>query len=521
MVEMIATRERSDPRGTCSSERTAAQSTFGPAFLLMSGRTLGFAVSFLIPLVLVRLLDQTQFGTYKQLFLIAATLYGIGQLGMAESLFYFLPLAPRHGPRYIANSFMALALGGLGCLVFLGLGGELVSGWLSNAALTQYGPGLGLYLLFMLPSAVLEIVMVSLKRYRFAAASYSSLDVLRMVLLLVPVLLWGRLEWLLAGAVVFAAIRCAAALWYVRWEFKGKVWPDAALLKRQLAYAVPFQLSGIVETLQSNVHQYAVAHYFDAATFAIYSVGCLQIPLVDFVASSVCNVMMVRMAEEVRDGHAEAAVRLWRDTTRRLALVFAPIVALLLVSAHPIITFLFTARYAASVPVFMVSSLAVLLATLQVDGVLRVYAETRLLVALNGLRLALVLGLISWVLTTWHLVGAIGVTVFAIAVMKTIAILRLRSVMGVSLGEVLPWRSLGAILGVSAGAAVVAAGVHALLDAPALVELCAMGAVYALAYGAGLWAFGVLSPDERLTVKGWLARFIPAGRGARVAEPGR
>ena len=54
---------------------------------------------------------------------VETTLYGIGQLGMAESLFYFLPVAPRNGPRYVANSVMALVLGGLGCLVFLALGG--------------------------------------------------------------------------------------------------------------------------------------------------------------------------------------------------------------------------------------------------------------------------------------------------------------------------------------------------------------------------------------------------------------
>src|SRR5262249_33621762 len=152
-----------------------------------------------------------------------------------------------------------------------------------------------------------------------------------------------------------------------------------------VGYAAPFQLSGIVETLQSNVHQYAVSHYFNAATFAIYSVGCLQVPLVEFVASSVCNVMMVRMAEELRDGRPDRALSVWRETTRRLALVFAPFVALLVVGAHAIITLLFTERYAASVPVFMVSSLAVLLATIQLDGVLRVYAQTRLLAALNGL----------------------------------------------------------------------------------------------------------------------------------------
>jgi hypothetical protein len=48
-----------------------------------------------------------------------------------------------------------------------------------------------------------------------------------------------------------------------------------------------------------------------------------------------------------------------------------------------------------------------------------------------------------------------------------------------------------------------------------------MGVVYAIAYGAGLAVFGVLSPAERLTVKGWLARFVPAGRAARAGEGAR
>ena len=34
-----------------------------------------------------------------------------------------------------------------------------------------------------------------------------------------------------------------------------------------------------VEVIQLNYHQYVVAARFDAATFAIYAIGCLQIPL--------------------------------------------------------------------------------------------------------------------------------------------------------------------------------------------------------------------------------------------------
>src|SRR5262245_59419358 len=65
-------------------------SVLKPALLLMCGRTLAFAATFFIPVVLVRFFDPTQFGTYKQLMLIYSTAYLIAQAGMASSLYYFL-----------------------------------------------------------------------------------------------------------------------------------------------------------------------------------------------------------------------------------------------------------------------------------------------------------------------------------------------------------------------------------------------------------------------------------------------
>ena len=66
---------------------------FRPAMILMSGRFLGFILAFITPMVLVRVFTQEDFGTYKQLFLIVNTLFVIAQMGMAESLYYFLPQA--------------------------------------------------------------------------------------------------------------------------------------------------------------------------------------------------------------------------------------------------------------------------------------------------------------------------------------------------------------------------------------------------------------------------------------------
>src|SRR5207244_7017809 len=136
----------------------------------------------------------------------------------------------------------------------------------------------------------------------------------------------------------------AAMLAYLGREFGRDLRVDVALWRGQLAYALPFALAVGVEVVQANFHQYVVASRFDAATFAIYAVGCLQIPLVDLVCTSTANVMMVRMAEVAGEGQ-QIALTLWHDTTARLASLIFPLAAFLLLTAHSVIVLLFTNTY--------------------------------------------------------------------------------------------------------------------------------------------------------------------------------
>src|SRR5436190_22543552 len=91
----------------------------GPAFRLVAGRVVGGVVSFAIPVVLARVLLPTAFGTYKQLFLIYMTLYGVAQLGAAESLYYFIPRKPETAAQSISNALARLTLIGTLCVAGL------------------------------------------------------------------------------------------------------------------------------------------------------------------------------------------------------------------------------------------------------------------------------------------------------------------------------------------------------------------------------------------------------------------
>lgn len=481
-------------------------STFKPALLLMSGRALGFAATFLIPVVLVRIFDQAEFGTYKQIFLIYFTLLGIAQFGMAESLYYFLPSDPEKGGRYIANSLWALGAAGLVSFVLLAAFRPMVSQWMNNSALEGYLPLLAIHLWLMLASTVLEIVMISRRRYLWAALSFGLWDLLRAVLFIVPVVFMGRLEWLLWGAVALAWLRICVTFVYLRREFGSEFRPDGALWKTQLAYALPFQMAVVVDLLQANLHQYAVSYSFDAATFAIYAVGCLQIPFVDFFAGPVANVMMVRMAEEIKGGRAGAVVPIWHDTTRKLALVFFPMVGLLLVNARNIIVFLFTESYLPSVPIFMIWCAGILLTVLQTDSVLRVYAETRFLLLISVIRLLFIVGLIQWFLGALHLSGGVLITVLALGTGKGLALLRMKRDMRISLLEILPWRSLATLSVVASMAGIAALAVESFLKISPLGALLVTSGVYAATYLILLFRLPVLTDEEKRALKDWSFR---------------
>lgn len=477
-----------------------------PALALIAGRFMAFTVTFFTPVILVRLFDQAQFGTYKQIFVVYGTLYVVAQMGMAQSLYYFIPREPESGGRYVVNSMVILAASGLLCLAVFEKTGWKIAQWLNNAELSQYLPVLGLYMFLMLSSAALEIVMISRKRHLLAAISYSLSDFLRAVLLVLPAFMGRRLMWLLWGGVAFAAARLCFMLLYLSREYASRLRPHAELLKKQLAYALPYQAYVLAESMQSNLHHYVVSHSFNAATFAIYSVGCLQIPLVEFVASPVCDVMMVSMSEAMRDGQKGRVLELWHNTTRKLAMLFFPLFGILLLSAHDLIVFLFTGAYAASVPVFMVSAAGLLLAALQTDGFLRVQADTRFLLAQNVIRLAITAAFISWSLSTFGLLGGVLVTNFAAFFGKALALLRIRTLMQCKLREIVPWRNLAAIGAFAAFAGIPTIVLRWQLSLQPLPMMATTGLLYTLLYAFLLFRFGPLSDKERQRIIQWLRR---------------
>lgn len=481
-----------------------AQQISRPAVLLVIGRAIGMAASFAIGIILARIFTPAEFGTYKQFFLVYATLFGLAQLGMAESLYYFVPRRPDLTGRYVTNALAALALAGGACIVGLAAARTRIAAWLSNAPLADHLPLLGLFLTFMLMSTVLEIVMISRKRHGMAAVTYAVSDIGRTLLFILPALLVASLHAVFVGATVFAAARLTlmlAALWR---QYGRELRLDWALWKDQLAYAVPFALAVGVDALQLNFHQYVVATRVDAATFAIYAVGCMQIPLLDLIMTSTVNVLMVKMAEE--EHHHEVVRTLWHETVCRLALLIVPLAVFLVIMAHNLIVGLFTETYAGSVPIFKVWVLMILPTVFASDAFLRAYAQTRFLLAMNVVRLVLVAVLIGAFMSSFGLVGAVLVALCAMTIVKGLKVVKIARLMHLGLGEVLPWDRLMGITIRACAAGVPVAWLANAVAMPPLVGLVVGGALYSAIYAglcyAGRFSLRLATPAQAVVSTG-------------------
>jgi len=487
-------------------ESSETKSVVRPALVLMSGRTLAFVFTFLIPVVLVRVFDPAQFGTYKQLFLVFSTFYGMAPFGIASSLYYFLPSTPQGRGECVANALLVLAtIGVIGAGALVIATPKLVA-WFDNPELTAYLPWIGLYALLAMLSSCLEIVLIVQGKYAYASASYGLSDVLRAAALILPALLFRRIGWLLAGAIAVALLRTLFALGFLWRKFRGSFTPDLPLLKRQLAYSLPFGVAVCVEVLQTGFPQYLVSHRFDPVILAIFAVGCLENPLVELLGSSAGDVMMVKMQSALAADRSRVVLELWHETTAKLTLLFFPMVALVAVAAHEIIVLVYTDRYLASVPILVMWSSMALLAPFSVDGVLRVFAQTRILLILNVVRLSIIVALMPWALG-YGLVAGTFVVVLANAVFKIAGLLRIKMLLGVSVRELLPWRRLVTFLSMAIVAGAVAWGVRYELPIRAIpLTLATETAFGVLTYGVLVWTLNVLSEREKLALREAIAK---------------
>jgi O-antigen/teichoic acid export membrane protein len=460
--------------------RALAMKVLGASSPLVLGRLISAALTFALPLVLARLLAPEEFGTYKQFFLIAQTLQLTGQLGLTQSLYYFLPRGGKERGAYVSQTFLSLAFLGAGFGVALWFLAPLLGRWLGDGSLATLRAPLALFGGLMLAAASLESAILSEGRIARAALAYVITDGVRAGALILGAKYGGPagLFWAAAGT---AVARVAALFLIVGTRTVPFARPNAGLFRAQLAYALPFAGSSYLYVAQRYFSQYAVSASFDAATFALFAVASFHMPVVDIVFSPLSDVMIVHIGKAQHAGDKHGMWRAWDDAVQKLAAILFPATVCAWLFGPTLLPLLFTHKYDGSVPLFLLTTAEIPLWILPLDALLRASGDTRFLFAFNGARIAITGGLVLGGIHFFGLPGAIVGGIVSEGLARVGMLARGSKFLGVSTARMVDWAALGRIAGASAVACVPAyavryTGLHGM--AAVVVGAVVYGAIY-------------------------------------------
>lgn len=390
---------------------------------LLIAKVVGFAFSFMLPLIIVRHLTQEAVGHYREAFQVIMNATTILPMGVSMSAYYFLAreTPERRGAAILNILLFNFVVGGLACLA-LNIYPQLLGDLFQADELTALSPKIGVIIWIWIFSTFLETVAIANQEARVATAFIVLSSFSKTLLMGAAVFTFGTVEAFMYAAMVQGTLQTCLLIYYLRSRFPG-FWRgfSVGFLREQLVYALPFGIAAIVWIAQNDIHNYFVGYKFSSADFAIYAYGCFEIPLMTMLAESVTSVLIPRMNALQQSGDRDEMVRLTLRSMQKLAFFYFPIYVFLMITANTFIITLFTQKYEASASIFVINLTLLPLSVLITDPIVRSYKELgRMFLLTRVLVLSGLIGVLYYGLSYFGMRGMIASAVGAIIVEKCV-----------------------------------------------------------------------------------------------------
>ncbi|MGA9771355.1 MAG: glycosyltransferase [Blastocatellia bacterium] len=497
-------RDQAEDKGPSLTSRVA---------LYMFAKTIAFVFSFALPLLLVRRLSQHEFGLYKQVFLVVGTALNILPLGVGMSAYYFLPRERERKGQIVFNILLFyLAMAGSISLAFA-LRPQMISVIFNSTELVEYSPLIGLVIFLWVISSFLETVAVAHQEFKLATVFVISSQLTKTLLLLAAAISFGTVWGLIYAAIIQGVFQTVILLLYLRSRF-GAFWRDFewSMMRKQLAYALPLGIAAVIIGVQSDIDNYFVANQFGAAAYAIYAIGCFQLPIIGIISDSVGSVMIPRVSYLQKFDRRREIIELTARMMRKLSAAYFPLYVFLIILGREFITTLFTSQYLSSYPIFAINITLIPLAILTSgsDPVMRAYPEHRYFLLKARVTLLAVLILALWLgAKQFGMVGTITMAIGMSLIERIVTLVKAGSVLQVRWRDAWLLKDVGKVAAAAAIAGVVAAVIRSrMLGASPPLILLICGVAFAIVYFACAILVNGLTVEERNAIRRQLARLF-------------
>ncbi len=185
---------------------------------ITAANLLGFILSFLTPLLLVRRLSQSDYGIYRQAFQILTTAVSMLNLQVATSAFYFVPRLPEKKIQVFNNILIFYGIAGLFVLLAFFIYPEWTTRIFQSPDLVPYTPLIGVAILLWAVSSCLEVIPLALGDARAAAVIIVISQFTKTILLASAVLTLPSVHWIIWAAVIHGILQTFFTFGYIRYS---------------------------------------------------------------------------------------------------------------------------------------------------------------------------------------------------------------------------------------------------------------------------------------------------------------
>jgi O-antigen/teichoic acid export membrane protein/glycosyltransferase involved in cell wall biosynthesis len=372
-----------------------------------------------LPLALVRILSPEQVGRYKVFSLYVMLSPGLFLVaGLTNGLYHWVGKYPATKQEVRQSWTWLVGLGLAFCAA-----GMLLSGRLSTLVRIPLFD-MRIFLLsspIFLAALFLEDLLIAQGRIWTGSIYGSGFNVLRAAAILAAACWTRSVEGVLWAVLGTAAARMMAGLTLFRGSEELKPLFSLEKTANALRYAVPVSIAALAGLALQNVDQMILSFRLRPESFAFYAMGCLSVPPLQVLETSVNRVLIPRLSRAFGEGDLARAAALYSEGVSELFLFLLPATVGMIVFAQPIIQLLFTERYMAASAYLRLYALFYLLLSLPYDVAARARGDGGWI-----LRTSLTFAPLS-IAATWFSAGRWGAMGALIAFLSVQLALRLYS----------------------------------------------------------------------------------------------
>jgi O-antigen/teichoic acid export membrane protein len=460
------------------------------AFWLTLAKFVAAVFGIMMPMLLVRILNQHEFGIYKQVFLFLGTTTSFAAFSVGVSAFYYMPREPERGGQIALNILVYNLAVGLVPLLLLIIYPQFLNLFFRGGDLEPYALLLGIFVMLQLNASLVEMIPTAMQDVRNSTLFVVGTQFFKVAVMVITAIKFRTVRPVVIACMVASALCVAILLRYLYRRF-GAFWKnfDRKFFFEQLAYALPLGAYGIIWIFRKDLDNYFVSAMYSSADYAIYSIGWLEVPLIMLFLESMLSVLVVRISALQQEGRVEDIRIVLASAINKVATVQFPIYALLLVSGRDLIVFFYTRAYAASAPIFYVTITLIVLNVFMYDPIVRAYIELRKFILI--VRIAVLVALcivLAPVIHHFGMIGAAATAVLGDLTERLIVGWKVCRTIGATPRDLRLLSDVLRVAAVAAAAALVGFGVRNSLQAqPLFWRLAATGTSFGLIYLAGFY----------------------------------